>query len=180
MAANKLIYEGANSAGAYCPPPPENPGAPKPLASGPVLFTTDSICQDTRNWVQAGTRYKVTVTVDEPWADDGAEAGTLGAKSGWVHYLGTLMKRWWGEPWFKPIIRVGRYGNDEYVLVPVRPRPGQKASDNTSLVAEITPRTSGELYMFVNDAIVALPGLSGRFYRNNRGSATVLVEEIGE
>lgn len=180
MMANKLVFEGANSAGAYCPAPLQNHDDPLPLAGRPVAFSTGSICQDTENWIQAGMRYKVTVTIDKPWADAGLDAGTLGVKGGWAHYLGTLMKRWWSQPWFKPIVRVGRYGNDEYVLAPVRTRPGQEASANTTLVAEVTPRTSGELYIFVNDAMVALPGLSNYFYRNNQGSATVLVEEIDE
>jgi uncharacterized protein (DUF2235 family) len=178
MAANKLTFEAANSAGAYCAAPLKDHTTTQPLANRPIPFSTSSICQDTENWVQAGMRYRVTIAIDEPWFDDGLEAGTLGVKGGWVHYLGTLTKRWWGEPWFKPIVRVGRYGNDEYVLAPVQPRPGQEASANTTLVAEITPRFSGELYIFVNDAIVALPGLSGYFYRYNQGSAKVLVEEI--
>lgn len=122
----------------------------------------------------------------------------------WVHISATPIKRWWGQNWFKPIARIGARGNDEYPLDPVVPLPPlppgvphgevvpvaqsdhfepiDKASaeaaprrmDRKVLVAEITARSTGELFLYVNDAAWAFaPRL---FYTNNYGFAQVTIE----
>jgi hypothetical protein len=48
--------------------------------------------------------------------------------------------------------------------------------DRKKLVALITTKTSGELFIYVNDAVLAWPGMTDLFYRNNRGTALVTVE----
>lgn len=67
------------------------------------------------------------------------------------------------------------------------PRPGRRR-----LIAEIKPQVSDELFLYVNDAMFALPGFvsymlgfesdiresAGFYYRNNFGSASVTVERI--
>lgn len=40
----------------------------------------------------------------------------------------------------------------------------------TELIAEIRARRSGELFMYVNDAVVGIPGLVEYFYTNRRRS----------
>ena len=80
-------------------------------------------------------------------------------------YFGLPFRRRLAEPWFRPIARIGSRGNDEYVL------PGP--------VSQIRARTSGELFLFVNDAVIEVPGLRGLFYRNNAGTARVTVEQFG-
>jgi len=39
--------------------------------------------------------------------------------------------------------------------------------------------TDGELFVFVNDAVVMIPGLLHYFYDNNQGIGTVVVERVG-
>jgi hypothetical protein len=81
-----------------------------------------------------------------------------------------------GESWLKPVARIRDRGNDEYVLNPVYgPRPDDTTSD---LTAEITARRSGDLYLFVNDAV--LPGAASwqYFYGNNHGNITYDVMEV--
>ena len=46
--------------------------------------------------------------------------------------------------------------------------------------AEFTAAASGELYLFVNDAILSPLGLTTRFYDNNQGGALVQVERVRE
>lgn len=46
------------------------------------------------------------------------------------------------------------------------------------LISDITADASGELFIYVNDAILALPRLSDFFYRNNSGTASVTVTRI--
>ena len=123
-----------------------------------------------------------------------------------VHILFTPMKRWWAQNWFRPIARIGATGNDEYPLNPVTPLPplppgiphgevvavaqpdrfkpiddesaeaAPRRLDRKVLVAEITPRSTGELFLYLNDAAWAFaPRL---FYTNNYGTANVTVEAV--
>ena len=89
---------------------------------------------------------------------------------------GLAFRRHLREPWFKPVARIGCEGSDEYPLNPVgggSPDPG-----DTELVSEITARRSGERFLFVNDAILPVPGYIDTFYRNNKGKATVIVRPV--
>jgi uncharacterized protein (DUF2235 family) len=49
--------------------------------------------------------------------------------------------------------------------------------DRRKLIADIEAKSSGELFIYVNDAVV-LPGLAQVFYRNNRGMAEVCAEPV--
>ncbi|MBN9217623.1 MAG: DUF2235 domain-containing protein [Mesorhizobium sp.] len=178
--ANKTTFEVADSMGAFCAEPAStNPTGAERLTGTPYVLNTADMCGDTGNWLQQGVRYKVEISITDAWKDGALCADTRGVQESSVaHYLATLMKRWWAEPYFKPIARVGRFGNDEYVLNAVEPViPGQCA--NMKLAAEIKPKTSGELYVYVNDAVVGLPGIYDFFYRhNNQGSAQVSVSKV--
>jgi uncharacterized protein (DUF2235 family) len=44
--------------------------------------------------------------------------------------------------------------------------------------AEITAQSEGELYLYVNDAALFLPGMTDNFYRNNRGRLTLTIERL--
>jgi hypothetical protein len=45
-------------------------------------------------------------------------------------------------------------------------------------VTEIKARTTGELFLYVNDAVLMWPGLTDLFYSNNTGTTWVTVERI--
>ena len=55
---------------------------------------------------------------------------------------------------------------------------GLKLEPTRKLVAEFTPRRSGELYIYVNDALLLWPGMLTFFYGNNSGSAQVTVSPV--
>ena len=46
------------------------------------------------------------------------------------------------------------------------------------LISDITADATGEFFLYVNDAVLTWPGLTGMFYRNNSGVATVTVTRI--
>jgi uncharacterized protein (DUF2235 family) len=123
------------------------------------------------------------------------------------HLLATPLKRWWRENWFTPIVRVGHLGNEEYALHPgtryIKPacqaivdtkvgtfepitddnaKAGMAAcptpTDNRIMSAEITAQSEGELYLYVNDAAMLLPGMTEKFYQNNRGRLTLTIERL--
>lgn len=113
-------------------------------------------------------------------------------------YLGLPLRRWLVSNWFEPVARIGAVGDYEYPLEPASPIPAdpfekchdaQKLSQadcaeknglhaTRVLISDIQPKTSGELFIYVNDAVLLWPGLTDFFYRNNSGSATVKVERI--
>jgi hypothetical protein len=131
------------------------PGRSTGLAGGPFItesFRTDALCWASGVRLEAGRRYRITIEPLVAW-----DARAV--------YFGLPFRRRLAEPWFRPIARIGSRGNDEYVL------PGP--------VSQIRARTSGELFLFVNDAVIEVPGLRGLFYRNNAGTARVTVEQLG-
>lgn len=50
--------------------------------------------------------------------------------------------------------------------------------DRKVLVSEIKARTTGELFLYVNDAVLMWPGSTDLFVGNNTGTATVSVERV--
>jgi hypothetical protein len=97
-------------------------------------------------------------------------------------YVGLPLRRTLTQPWFKPIARIGSTGNDEYPLDSVR-RVGRDVL-RRELVAELTARTTGELFLYVNDAVIGLPGIADSFYvgrwkaGRNVGTAKIKVETV--
>jgi hypothetical protein len=58
-----------------------------------------------------------------------------------------------------------------------------RAKSNTherrdGISTEITAQDTGELFFYVNDAVLPLLGLSELFYSNNRGTANVRVTRL--
>jgi uncharacterized protein (DUF2235 family) len=49
---------------------------------------------------------------------------------------------------------------------------------SNELISDITADATGELFIYVNDAILMWPGLTDLFYRNNSGTATVTATRI--
>jgi hypothetical protein len=83
------------------------------------------------------------------------------------------MRRVIFRPWFHMLARIGATGNAEYFLdpVPVRDSPG-------TFRGSFRSERAGELFFYVNESVVALPFLSSVFYDNNKGKASVTVEQL--
>jgi uncharacterized protein (DUF2235 family) len=72
------------------------------------------------------------------------------------------------EDWFRIVLRYGRVGGEESTFEPDPTDP--LIEDN------IRPTRTGELFVFVNDAVIGIPGLYGSLYRYNRGTAQLTVK----
>src|SRR6185436_13831824 len=84
----------------------------------------------------------------------------------------TPLRRESTQPWMAPMVRIGDKGTDLY---PLRPDPSMPlAIPVTVLRTEITARTTGELFLYVNDGI-GPPFAQTLFYDNNEGTAEVAV-----
>jgi hypothetical protein len=152
---------------------------------GGSTFPTTSPCFATGLLLEKGGTYRVRLTIpkNDPWLDDTLEAGPNGIYSDrlppWMAVFVPVRRRL-NQPWFKPMARIGAKGTDDYVLDPIPSIPEASAPPNPpaeiSFESEIVARTTGELFLYVNDGIPL--GLTGRIYGNNRGSALVSVREI--
>lgn len=149
-------------------------------ASGGVTsteFPSNDLCWYTGTEAVAGKRYKIVMSVERgdkgPWADASIRPFPVGGFTKWYLIPFIPFRRSISEDWFKPIARIGESGSDEYPL-----NPKDKESDDDTLVAEITARRGGKLYLFVNDAVLPVPNAWQFFYKNNRGTANVVVSPI--
>ena len=73
------------------------------------------------------------------------------------------------EP-FKVIARVGPVGSDERVL------ESDDDPKSNKLDVVITPKRSGELFLYVNNPVWAWPWFRDYFYEDNAGKATITVQ----
>lgn len=200
-----------------------------------TLFETKSPCWSSGLWVEKDRKYRISITVKDPWFDRTIMTGVNGFQlSG--HLLYVPARRWISAAWFQPIARIGANADAEQPLqsidgtlpdklprlrdptkatthlkdedkYPVRvenstpaqqwPKFGnfepipesalpaaraiwQQQGLASLMVADVTAAASGELFLYVNDAIQLAPllGPFDLFYQNNSGSAEVTVQRI--
>ena len=108
-----------------------------------------------------------------PWTDAGlpVSAGGFSANEPpiWYHRillgLGVPLRRELTQDWYRIVLRYGGVGGEEVFLDP--------DPDDYKIQANIKPTRDGELFIFVNDAVIGIPGLYDFFYRHNGGSGTL-------
>jgi uncharacterized protein (DUF2235 family) len=163
-------------------------------------FATRDLCSQSFGWVRAGDRYVVTIDVVEPWADatlaaspEGLPASDFPAGLG---YLALPLKRVIGADYLQPLFEIRARDRSRNVLtgnVQIYPLTAPQVGDSrTRFRGEFKAARAGELFLFVNDAM--LPFTTAPFgeydyryfYRasggtetepgGNRGTACVTVE----
>jgi hypothetical protein len=87
----------------------------------------------------------------------------------WLAFFLTPLKRELERPWFETVVRFGPVGGEENFIDPGR-------QDDKTLSTTFRPTISGELYVFLNDAVIGVPGLFTTFYRHDHGCITVLIK----
>jgi hypothetical protein len=175
MLINHLAYIGLDDAGFVCAESP----APSKMIKGETRtfsFNASSVCYATGVSLENGGRYAITIKSREPhWYDRDIEtspagfssldAPTLGQKMEMV--LELPMRRELIRPWFRLVARTGAVGGEESFL---DPDPKDHSIDEVMRATR-----DGELFLFVNDVVLGIPGLEGVFYSNNRGTADVTI-----
>jgi hypothetical protein len=78
------------------------------------------------------------------------------------------LRREWFRPWFRAVARIGGIGSEEVFLDP-------DFVDRYWIDEPVQATRDGELFLFVNDAVIGLPGLFDYFYPDHRGSTTVTI-----
>jgi uncharacterized protein (DUF2235 family) len=151
------------------------PAAPGPAAATPVVMQTSSVCNATGMKVTRGETYRITLSLGQPWLDDKIPTSPNGfdhRQAAWSQLPGVPYRRLIWSNWFATIVRVGGPGLEEHLLDLREEKPGV-------WTATFEPRSSGEVFLYVNDAVIGLPWVYGLFYwSNNHGTAEVKLEKL--
>jgi uncharacterized protein (DUF2235 family) len=163
---NQMSFRIADGFGNYCVG-----GAP------PATFDTTNFCAPTGVKVIRDDEYRVVLTVGEEWKDNTIATDPRGfgfKKMSVGMYLWLPFRRVVFSSWFVPVLRVGGKGGEEHVLDLKPVNPG----DAKQYEARFRPRSDGEVFVFVNDAVIGWPGSRYHFYKNNHGTATIKIEHL--
>jgi hypothetical protein len=157
-------------------------------------FKTNELCQSTGVWLERNGRYRVTFDSTDSFRDghsiDGSEgfysthptviaappadgspgAAPLGQRLALI--AGVPLRRELIRPWFRVVARIGGKGSEENFLDP-------DFSDKYLVNETIRAPRDGELFLFVNDAVIGIPGLYDLFYKNNEGATRVTIKRLG-
>lgn len=169
-------------AGQTCVDHDKDPNVPVATAlqvdeSRVIDFKTSDLCKPTGVLLAAnGARYYVRVDPVEHWHNGmmPLPAGGFSSKEppAWYQriWLTALLplRRELFEDWFRIVLRYGRIGGEETTFEPDPTDP--LIQDN------IKPTREGELFVFVNDAVIGIPGVYDALYRYNRGSGRLTVK----
>ncbi|WGR94400.1 hypothetical protein MTX20_09000 [Bradyrhizobium sp. ISRA435] len=176
-----FLFNAADSMGAFCQGTAADKlvavdtGVPQDAAD----FNTTAICAPTGLKVRTGFKYEIAITMTDPWEDGertvtpvGYRTSTIERSKRWRGYATIFLRRILFRPWYRLNARVGETGVDEYFLDPA-PVP---STDPQVYKARFTADRSGEIFLFVNEAVLGLPWLSNWFYRDHKGKAKVTVK----
>ncbi|HWB52138.1 MAG TPA: DUF2235 domain-containing protein [Stellaceae bacterium] len=150
----------------------------RPGLAGKSSFATIDPCTKIAGaTLSRGKSYRLTLKVTTPWIDStidtnpagfGAERAPL-----LMRILGTPLRRSLNDRWFQPIAQIIA-ANGERRSLPLEMRLADQSAF-PSYAAEFAAPLSGELYLYVNDALSGWPGFGYDFYVNNGGTADVTV-----
>ncbi|MGE0677208.1 DUF2235 domain-containing protein [Pseudolabrys sp.] len=175
-AISHAVFYFSDAAGFTCVATAEKAAPTRDRPSEVISFDASDPCFATGLPLKAGIRYVIQIDSPKGWADASYPTDLGGYAisdlptvfSRITLILATPLRRVLLRRWFRIIARVGETGTDEYFL---DPDPGHDAV--TRLEVPIVPRRSGQLFLYVNDAV--LPFFNKTFYRNNGGTANVTV-----
>jgi uncharacterized protein (DUF2235 family) len=183
---NRLAFNVVDPLGVFCASTAEDKletlSAQKPRTTRKILFRTKSICFPTGVKVTRGAKYIVTFTEKEPWQGpinthpDGFKTTAVPFWKRLAMYAGEVpLRRLYFRRWFTVVARIGPVGQYEDFLDPTA-----SASSRHVYFGETgTIRRDGELFLYVNHAVVTLPWLYRVFYSHNEGTAEVEVMRVG-
>ena len=187
-----VLFNIADATGRFC----KSPSPPATLAWGQeqivgARFPASAGCWATGVVLTEGLRYEVIITQMSPiWRDGSPFGGGFDTElSGFevselpsfssrvVMWLSVPLRRVFLRPWFRVIGRIGEVGTDEYFFDPDKPN-SLRQPKNDQLHVVFRPRRSGELFLYVNEAVIAWPGHWDLFYRANQGEAEVKIRHL--
>jgi hypothetical protein len=159
----------------------ESSSEPDPAAL--PVFRTSELCQSTGVWLERVGRYRIAFDSTDSFKDKDIEASegftsnrapTFGQRA--AMFAALPLRREILEPWFRVVAQTGGKGGEETPLDP------EFTDNKVRINKEIKATRDGELFLFVNDAVIGIPGFNGYFYKffydNNQGSARVTIKRL--
>jgi uncharacterized protein (DUF2235 family) len=147
------------------------------------VFRTSELCQSTGVWLERDGRYRIAFDSTDSFKDKDIEASegftsnrapTLGQRA--AMFAALPLRREILEPWFRVVAQTGGKGGEETPLDP------EFTDNKVRINKEIKATRDGELFLFVNDAVIGIPSFNGYFYKffydNNQGSARVTIKRL--
>jgi hypothetical protein len=159
---NRVTFDLTSAAGRFCHGTPGLDLTKEVTTVELSGFRTSDLCWPSGIVLKKGHRYEITIA--------GLPA------DGSRQLLLAPLRRWWSADWFQPIARIGDVGNVEKLLEP----PDDAApTDRDTLRARIVAEADGELFLFVNDAVISIPGRADTFMKENPVTDSVKVRRLG-
>jgi hypothetical protein len=157
---------------------------------GRGIFDVREMCLDTGVDVTAGKKYRISLSVREPWYDGTIDTTPLGfgpERMTWPFgYLAIPFRRSLSGNWLQPFAAImldtERLGHN--VAAPQPPFPLDFRPVGSDYVARFKAPASGRVRLWVNDVVVPWQGLlipwhrlTGAYYLNNRGTAVLDIQD---
>jgi uncharacterized protein (DUF2235 family) len=145
------------------------------------VFNPQSLCFATGLEMVRGQRYEIDFRVSEEWADENIKADVDGwGAAPWYMSLFTPIRRHLSVGWYQPVARINNKLFDRYPLHEnIEQSKAASDKETTHLRMQFKARRSGELFIYLNDAVFFAKGMSQVYYDNNLGKAYVTVLEKG-
>jgi uncharacterized protein (DUF2235 family) len=139
-------------------------------------FATSNLCQSMKVLLERNGQYVIQFDSTASFRDVGVIDGSKGFASSDLpslydrvkFTLATPLRRELFRPWFRVVARFGGSGGEETFLDP-------DFTDIRWISEKVRATRDGELFIFVNDAVIGIPGWFDVFYKNNTGSAKVKI-----
>jgi hypothetical protein len=149
------------------------------------IFEPSSLCHPVGMTVAKNRRYRVELSVEQPWFDGSHATNPRGLRArdlGFAGILGGPFRRVIEANFLQPVIEI-RHGSRPWPLDKVHIDPLEVTEQQPGLFAgEFKAPQDGELFVFANDAVM-LPNLS-YFYAQrpglNTGSARLRIARLEE
>jgi uncharacterized protein (DUF2235 family) len=189
VGASRILFALADSTGFICRTTDQASVTSVVGTARPFNFTTNELCYATALSVSKDATYQLTLDITDSWEDGHrfnepapdkatgifADPNGFGQnRAGPWMFIGVPLRRLIAANWFQLVARVGRWGLDEQALQFGPPTIGP--SNRPSYVADFKPKSDGEVFLFVNDFVIGIPGLTNLFYTNNKGGARIKIE----
>jgi uncharacterized protein (DUF2235 family) len=143
-------------------------------ATALAAMDTANACNATGLKVTQGKTYRIALTIGDAWKDNTTGTDPNGFdnhRASWIQLLGWPYKRLIWSNWFATILRVGGPGLEEHLLL--------LEEKNGAWTTTFEPRSSGEVFLYVNDTAIGLPWVYDYFYwSNNHGTAKVKIDKL--
>ncbi len=166
-----LAFGAANTVGLICKAT-DGVEVESPATAASVMNTATA-CNATGLKVTQGETYRIKLVIGAPWMDADIASSPNGFdhhQAAWLQLPGAPYRRLIWSNWFATILRVGGPGLEEHLL--------QFEEKEGGWTTTFQPRSSGEVFLYVNDAVISLPWIYDLFYRNNHGTAEVTLEKL--